>query len=460
MRFPQSFYPYISRLVDRMRGTHAEEAYQLLLRSQWMKAENIRKLQMEKLRKLIVHASRSVPYYRDLFRKIGMVPEDIRKIEDLNRIPILTKHIIRQRFSDLTIDLHSVKGVSIYSTNGSTGKPLQFYKDSSTKSMSIAAQRRSWEWAGYTVGDRVATIWGNRVFIAETRRLKRKIKNWIYNTELFPACHLTDDYEFGRAIDDMISFKPEILFGYTQTLYLLAAYMRTYGIKSIRPRAVITTAETLSDAQRKVIEEQFDCYVFDQYGCGEVESIAYECEAHQEYHVIDEHVIVEILCEDGSRADPGQCGSIVVTDLDNYAMPFIRYRNGDVAKVALSNLCSCGRGLAKIGEIEGRESDVISTPDGRVLSLPSFYGTDILDAIGGIEQFQIVQENISELKVRLVTTKAFTEAGLNRLYSITQDQVGSRMKISIEKVPRIEPEPNGKIKLVKSALTVEQTRSS
>lgn len=203
------------------------------------------------------------------------------------------------------------------------------------------------------------------------------------------------------------------------------------------------------------MEEQFRCKVFDQYGCGEVESIAYECEAHHGYHIIDEHVLLEFLREDGSPAKPGEPGSVVVTDLDNYMMPFIRYKNGDRGIPSI-DACSCGRGLSKMGKVQGRDSDIIFTPDGRVLTLPSFYGTSVLKHMKGLAQYQVVQESLNELTIRIVTDESLTQKDLDHLYMITADYVGDQMKISIEKIPRIEPDENGKVKLVKSKISVEE----
>lgn len=456
MVFRQIFYPLISHLFDIGRGTYVEKTYQFLIQSQWWEAEKIRELQNEKLKKIIHHAYHNVPYYRSVFDGSGLIPEDINCIEDLNKIPFLTKKEIRKYFPESIVSKNVNISFSKYSSNGSTGEPIQFYKDIHTKSFSMAALNRSWGWAGYEIGDRIATFWGNRNFLSESLALKKRIKNLLFRETLFPAYKLSDSESFEKCLHRLRRFNPAIIFGYTQTLYVLAKYIRKYKIEGVHPKAIITTAETLSDNQRNLMEEQFRCKVFDQYGCGEVESIAYECEAHEGYHVVDEHVIVEFIKEDGKPVEPGERGAIVVTDLDNYIMPFIRYKNGDIGIQHKKNSCSCNRGLSKIERIEGRESDIIITPSGKALSLPSFYGTHILNSIRGIEQYQVIQESIDKIEIRIVTDQNFRQKDLNSLYGITKEYVGDQMSINIKKVPEIQPEENGKIKLVKSCVPLEE----
>ncbi|MFX0200708.1 MAG: phenylacetate--CoA ligase family protein, partial [Candidatus Hodarchaeota archaeon] len=440
---------------DLGRGTYAVKVSKLLSQSEWWNREKIQELQNKKIERLIQHAYNHVPYYRSVFDRLGLFPGDIRSVEHLKLIPVLTKKEIRQNFPDSLVARNLKVRHSLHSTNGSTGEPIEFYNDVHTKSYAIAALNRSWGWAGYKVGDRVATFWGNPHYIAESRTLKKRVRNLIFRHTLFSACGLTDYQKTERYVYRLRRLRPEILFGYTQTLYFLARYMKEHQINDVRPKAIITTAETLSDTQRRLLEEQFLCKVFDQYGCGEVESIAYECEAHQGYHIIDEHVVLEFLTEEGSPAKPGESGSIVVTDLDNYVMPFIRYKNGDIG-VPSADTCPCGRGLSKIEKVQGRDSDIIFTPDGRVLSLPSFYGTSVLNHIKGLEQYQVVQKSLNQLTIRIVTDESFTQKDLDHLYMITANYVGDQMKIDIEKTPWIEPEEKGKVKLVKSKISLEE----
>lgn len=450
------FYPFISYLFDIGRGTYVEKTYQFLIRSQWWEPERIRELQSEKLKKLLHYAYQNIPYYNSIFKYLDLSPGDIKSIQDLKKIPILTKSEIRKNFPKDIVAKNYAYRFEKHASGGSIGEPIVFYKDIHTKSIAMAAQKRSWEWAGYREGDRVGTFWGNPDFVAESKTLKKRIKNLLYREILFPACELNNDESIKEVVSRLKKFCPEIIFGYTQTIFFLAKYMNRYQIKIKNPKAIITTAETLTDVQRDFIEKQFKSKIFDQYGCGEVESIAYECEAHNGYHIVDEHVIVEILRNDGLPTEPGELGHILVTDLDNYVMPFIRYKNGDMGILSNSDCCCCGRGLSKIEKIEGRESDIILTNDGKVISIPSFYGSTAFKHIKGIEQYQVIQENIENVTIKIVTDENITSRELDHLYSITKDYLGGKMVVNIEKVHRIEPEENGKIKLVKSKVPLEE----
>jgi phenylacetate-CoA ligase len=442
----------LGRIIDIARGTHVARCAKQLRQSQWWEAHQIRELQMQKLAKLLRHAYENIPYYQKAFRSNNIVPDDIRCVEDIRLLPILRKENIRREFSVLKATSPTKLGTSVHQTNGSTGIPLTFMKDGSTKSISIAAQERSWGWAGYVLGDTIATIWGNQNYIAECRSIKKRIKHRLSKEVLFPACYLTSPQEYKNCIDRLVSLKPHIVFGYTQTLFLLAKYIKQFMVSTIRPRAVITTAEVLLASQREMIESQFGCKVFDQYGCGEIESIAYECEAHDGYHVVDEHVIVEVIGKDGKSVNTGETGSLIITDLDNYVMPFIRYMNGDSAVLSDQSQCSCGRNLSRLVRIMGREADVIFTPDGRILSLPSFYGQGVLDKVKGVAQFQVVQERKDALTIRVVGNEQFDANELRLLVDLTASYVGKEMFVQVERVHEISCEANGKYKLVKSTV--------
>ena len=450
------FYAVVLGAFDIARGTHVEKAYRSLLESQWWDQDQLRMKQEKKLRRLVEFAYHNSQFYRDEFDRIGLLPGDVNSLDDLRKLPILTRNQIKRHFPDRIVAKNIRRGFSLYSTNGSTGEPMKFYKDTRTKTYAMACTKRSWNWAGSQVGDKTATIWGNSNFLRESQSLKKRIKRLFLREILFPACNLIDENSIRKSLCQLSEFKPDFICGYTQTLYLICAFMRKEQIHVPRPKAIITTAETLLDSQRIIIEEQFGAPIFDHYGCGEIESIAFECEAHNGYHIMDEHVIVEIVKSDGSFAAKGETGALVITDLDNRIMPFIRYRNGDQAVAAGPDPCACGRGLSKISRILGRETDVIFTPDRKALSLPSFFGTHVLNEISGIEQFQVIQEALGKITVKIVADSSFDQNSHERLLALTRTYVGDKVKVHIQRVDSLEPEVNGKIRIVKSNVTIDE----
>jgi phenylacetate-CoA ligase len=234
---------------------------------------------------------------------------------------------------------------------------------------------------------------------------------------------------------------PSLLFGHAHSVYLFAEYLRAAGGAPIRPRGIITTAMVLHAWQRRAIEEVFGRPVTNRYGCEEVSLIACECERHQGLHVNADGVYVELL-RDSRPADPGEPGSVVVTDLTNRAMPLLRYQVGDVA-VAAGRPCPCGRGLPVLGRVEGREADYVVTARGELISGVSLTENFALH-LPGVAQLQIVQEAVSRFRFRIVCGPDFGPATLDKLRLLVAERFGDGAAWECEYLERIPPEPSGK----------------
>ena len=216
---------------------------------------------------------------------------------------------------------------------------------------------------------------------------------------------------------------------------------RILGCTQIKPTGILSTSMMLLPHERKLIEKVFSCKVTDRYGCEEVSLIGCECEKHHGMHMNIEHLVIEFIKDDGTTAQAGEPGNIVVTDLMNFAMPFIRYKIEDVG-VPIDTVCSCGRGLPLMGKVTGRVADFLMRKNGdRVAGISLIENT--LTEMAGIDQMQIIQNSLDDMILNIVPGRAFNEdvqLTLVRYFEKTFPDTA----ITINKVEKILPEPSGK----------------
>ncbi len=418
-------------LMEKYHGTTIQQDLAWLKKTQWWSPEQIVELQNKKLGALIKQSYENVPYYRQLFRDNSLHPDDIKTREDLSRIPVLTKETFKKMKDQLPTNDFSAKSIPS-SSGGSTGEPVQFWRSKRDYSYSWAAAYRAWQWAGYNLGERYVTLWGNPVGVSQQKKLLKRLKNSLLQNISLSAYTITDE-SLEEYTDILRKYQPKVIRGYSQAIYLLAMYLEKNNIADITPGAVLTTAETLFEHQREKIERQFGCRVFDGYGGGEAPSAAYECEEHSGYHISAENLIIEIV-RDGEMVSPGESGKILITNLNSSSMPFIRYDMGDIG-IFSDERCSCGRGLPLLKSIEGRINDMIVTPEGKFVH--SYLFSAIFKDIKSVNQFQVIQNETDKISIRIVKNDQFTDRDNNRIISSVQQVLGNGIKIHIEIVEKI-----------------------
>ena len=449
-------YKFIARhmlapLLDVFRGTKTMKRLEQLERSQWWPRHKILALQDEELRKLLKYAYDNVPYYHRIFEERELKPEDIQTSEDLVKLPILTKQLIRANFDDLIARDFSTKEIIPYSTAGSTGEPLRFYRTKDDfYNWGPAAQLRAYGWAGYEIADRCALLWKEDIYESTTERFNRIYRQFLQRIRFFDAEDMSADKSrlYCKRLGNL---QPKFIRGFPTAIHLLAQFAEREGKPNIRPKAIITGGEPVYDYQRELFLKVFECEVYSHYGSREMHAIASECPEHSGYHISAENVIVEIVNDQGEPAPVGEEGRVLVTNLRNYAMPFIRYENGDLG-VSSDEACPCGRGLPLLATISGRTTDVIFTKSGKCIpgiSLPLR-----IFASPGIEQFQIVQETYEKVIIRLVLDREYAEDRINEvvkevLYQY-RSMLGEEMDINIEFVDQMPPTRSGKRRIVVS----------
>ncbi|MGE0492690.1 MAG: glycosyltransferase [Vulcanimicrobiota bacterium] len=441
----QAFNFYVSTLpLHHWNITRrAADYYHELKKTQWLAPAQVRELQELRLQKLVDHAYRHVGYYRETFDRLGLRPRDVRTIEDLQKLPLLGKDDVREHlYFDLLSDNHNKADIHQITTSGSTGEPFICYVDTAQLEMRWASTQRSAEWTGYRFGDRQARLWHQTIGMSQSQAFKEKLAARLSRRLFIPAFELTDE-RLEKFIRELAAYNPVLIDGYAESFNFLAHYVREHGIPPFRPRAIISSAQSLPAASRRIIEEQFGCQVFDKYGSREFSGIAYECQAHQGHHVVAESYIVEIL-KGGKPAAPGEMGEVVITDLNNYCMPFIRYRVGDLAvAVDPDEVCSCGRGLPRIGDIEGRVQAIIVGANGTYVP-GTFFAHLIKDYHHVVRHFQILQEKAGAVRFLVVRGPRYSDSAFEEIVDLIREYLGRTTDIQVEYVEEIPLGRTGK----------------
>jgi phenylacetate-CoA ligase len=432
----------IAPLWAAREGSPYLRHYRDLCRTQFDAPETIRERQFQKLRTIVDHASRTVPFYRD------RLPE-IRCWDEFLNVPLLTKADIRNSFDDLRSSNYRDQPLHEKKTSGSTGVPLRVLLDEAGMQFKRACTMRSDEWSGWRFGERVAKVWGNPEYLKLGCRGRLR-NDWLDRADYLDTLQFTESALAAFAAR-CARRQPSLIFGHAHSVYLLASYVDKHGPANIRPKGIITSAMVLHDWQRKAIETVFGCRVTNRYGCEEVSLIASECEVHDGLHVNADGLIVEILAN-GKPAAPGQPGAVVVTDLVNRAMPIIRYKIGDVA-VMSERHCPCGRGLPMIDRLDGRESDYVTTERGELISGISLTENFAMH-LPGVAQLQIVQEAVTQFRFRIVRGQGFGDESLHHLNRLVRERFGDRTQYDLEFVHEIPQEPSGKYRFCISKVPV------
>jgi phenylacetate-coenzyme A ligase PaaK-like adenylate-forming protein len=430
-------------LWAKWEGTSYLKHLQYLNGSQYYEAKVVRENQLRRLKSLLYHASKNSPYYREKFQREGIDVEDIRSFDDFDGVPLLTKEDVRT-YKDKIL-ASNVDRYCKFLTSGSTGKPMEGYWDKECSQWKRACAMRSNFWTGYRLGERIYQLYGN-----PEKEMKgfRKVKSLIrrkllQRTEILDLLDVSEASMF-KFIDKMRNKPPSILFGHTHALYLLAKFMDKHQINDIRPKGMFTAGMPLHEFERNLIEDVFKRPLFNRYGCEELGMIAAECPKQEGLHINTDSHYVECLNRDGKPVPAGELGQIVITDLSNLAMPFIRYKMEDIVRLS-DHACSCGRTQPLITTIEGRTADFLVTPEGKLIS-----GISLTDHfagyIPGVAQIQLVQNHTNRLTLNIVRDMDFGRESLEAINRLVTDFFGPRMAHDCTFVEQIAKGPSGKFR--------------
>ena len=422
---------------------HSDRLQELkrLQRSQFLPYDIIESEQLDKLNEIMAYASQYVPYYAHYATLAHRTVPHLNSLVELRQFPVLSKADVRLAGEALITTDARIRGALITSkTGGSTGTSLFIKTDHAAQQHCNAAAMRSDMWAGWRPGDWTGCLWGSPEY---PKSLKQKIRNLLRDRLVYLDTMRLDPSTMGAFLQLMQTRRIDSIFGHAHSLFILADFAIREKIKVPAPHAIVSTSMMLLAPERARIEEAFGCAVTDRYGCEEVGLIASECEHHQGYHVCSEHVIVEILDEQGQPCRPGEIGRVIVTGLNNRGMPLIRYEVGDLAAWA-KQPCTCGRGLPTLERIVGRQADCLKRLDGSLVAGVSLVERTLL-VISGIAQLQLVQEAPDQLRAHVVLGETGNAGEVtDELTSALSRDLGADMRITIEIAARIPQEKNGK----------------
>lgn len=415
--------------------------------SQWWPRERLEALRVQRLRALLTHAAAHVPYYRDLFARIGFDPAAMSSLTDLQRLPFLDKPLIRAHTDALKAD--DARGLARFNTGGSSGVPLIFYIGLERVSRDVAAKWRATRWWGVDIGDPEIVLWGSPIELGAQDRV-RLLRDRLMRTRLLPAFEMSDAKVDGF-IDEIRTLRPRMLFGYPSAFAHIARHAQRQGVRmdDLGIKVVFVTSERLYDHQRTLIEQSFGAPVANGYGGRDAGFIAHQCPSGS-LHITAEDLIVEIVDREGRVLPPGESGEIVVTHLATRDFPFVRYRTGDVGVLAAPDdaPCACGRTLPVLTEVQGRSTDFIVARDGTVMhGLALIY---IVRDMPGVAGFRIEQESLDLTRVKVVTEPGFPADGDARIRAGMKARLGESVEVVVEHVAQIAAEGSGKFRYVVS----------
>jgi phenylacetate-CoA ligase len=418
-----------------LRGERLSQYLREFERTQWASAEVVRDLQEQKLNRLFDWACAHVPFYRERISR-AQWPQRVT-LQDLPAMPTISKADLRDRAKELVVPCH--ERTTTKTTGGSTGQPVTVTKSRSATAQELAAMWRGWSWANIDIGDRQARFWG--VPLSAQARHRAQLVDFVSHRRRYSAFNVSEA-EMTRYTTDLNAYQPDFVYGYVSMLAAYAGFLTRSGSRQFSPKAVIATSEVLTPQDRATISRGFGAPVFEEYGCGELGNIAHECERGS-LHVSAENLVVEFV-----QSDTPGTGEVVVTELNNLAMPLLRYRLGDYAAVSPDG-CACGRTLPLIREVFGRAYDLVYNRQGRMFQGEFFMY--ILEEVKqrslGIDQFQVLQRDFDHFTIRVqagagygLETEAFVRRRILEGYGPAQ--------VDFERVDVIKRESSGKLRLI------------
>jgi phenylacetate-coenzyme A ligase PaaK-like adenylate-forming protein len=432
---------------QRRRTPSAFHLFRELQSLEFAPSQTIQELQCQKLSKLLKHAAQHVPYYRETFRANGFDSDRMRSFQDFRQVPVLTKDMLKQNADALLAESGDTGDRRKNASGGSTGKPAQFYQDRFYWEFAMASQWFVESWWSIRPGDRTGSVWGCDRDIPQ-QSFRERLAQEICQVRTCNAFAITEQRleDFSKML---IAWRPRYITGYASALELFSKFLLSRPELKIRPVAVKSTAEALSVGQKKVIEAAFQAPLYNFYGSREVNNLAAECPAHRGLHVNSLGRYMEVADEHGNPLPAGVPGRILVTDLTNFAMPFIRYEIEDVG-VWSDASCPCGRPFPLLAEVLGRSSDFIATPSGKIIH--GEYFTHLFYDFPQVESFRLTQDSLSHIHLDVVLQPGSASSFLEPLRQRISAVLGPEMNCEIRTVDKLKRTASGKFRFTVSSV--------
>lgn len=431
-------------LINSIKGYKVYDYYNLFLSSVNWSRDEVVNFQVKKLNELIKYSYNNSPFYKNRIDAAGFNIENFKYPDQLKNIPKLTREELRVYHKDIISKEFDLSKCSKSSSSGSTGDPLTFYHDKNGIAANRAALLFSKYLGGYKPGDKWVNIWGNpRTIKIDWKKKGNYIKKVIFNEIRFPAYTLNHRIQFDNLLKLIKKSKPLFLHGYTNAIFYFSKYLEEKNEKLSFIKGVFTTAENLHNYQRDNIEKYVGT-VYDHYGSSETNGIAAQTQHDNYYSILDPHVYVEFDDVIDSNTNSSK---VLVTDLDNRVLPFIRYENGDLAVPLENNKTNeLKPNFSKLGSIDGRESDLITLPNGGNLVVPSFFGSRMLKNVEGVKQYQ-VKKTKDKIVINLIIDELFKMESEKIILTTLNEYIPSEIKYELVFNQEILFSKNGKFKV-------------
>ena len=458
-KFKSQIYRSYGRFVKKAKVEEAEAA---IIEFEALDASAKEKVRTEMLLTILNRAYSEVPYYKKLFDQNHLKFPNADSLSDFERIPILTKKMIRENFEKIkSIHINETRWIK-NQTTGSTGSPLVFIDDQDYFDIKLALGKYQARVNGKTLNDTTIKLWGFYYDIdGSTHRTRRLIGNWLRNQVNLNSRNMTNE-QMAHFVRVIKSKRSVFIDAYVQSAYELAKYIIKNGILINNVTAINTTANTLFDFMREEIEKAFNCHVYNRYGTREASVIAFERIHNEGLQVSTSQYIVEVLDEKGRHCDPGEEGDVVITNFSNFAFPFIRYYVGDraiVKSLEKKPVKSC----ISFEKISGRVSDMFVREDGSLLDFQYFvHMVGQTFNSGWIEKMQVVQLSYKQIQINIVKfDKSYDpEKEIRLIRRDIQKEMGEDCLVDFNFVDQIETTQSGKYQYVKSLINKKESPSN
>jgi len=428
----------------RRFGVDIRSAWKSLNQSQYWPAAKLREYRDEKLRRIIAHAYEQIPYYRRMLDERGVRPEHIKGLADLSKLPVMTKPVFHEHWDDLRARDIPDSEVERLNTGGTTGNPMPSAREHKTLACQIVSHMRGVSWGGLALGRSSIMLTGWSLGGGRPPPRLAGLRNWLLGAFQLSAYDLAAPGIISRYAKAIRRSGAQFLVGYASACYLLATLAEQAG-EHLRLTTVFPTSELCPPDWAETMARVFSAKVLPFYGCGEVNSLGHTCPQGGVYHTCDEHVVIEVEDVGGGSALEGE-GAFLITDLDNRAVPFIRYRNGDAGKLAGPG-CACGRSLGRIVQLHGRINDMLVASNGARVS--GMVAANAFLPIRNVESFQVVQRLPGQLTVRVVREAGYeANSAESQLQTYFRRFLGEDALVEFEYVASIPSTSSGKRRFV------------
>jgi len=430
-----------------LRGEYTLRYIHEFEKTQWLPGTAIEKAQWQKFLRLIKHTADHSPFYRSLYQAHHVQIDKIRHKEDLLNIPQLTKDDLRYHQQEMRVP-HTGTRLSKKTTGGSTGEAVTVLKSRKAMAYQDAAMWRCLRWFDIDIGDKQARFWGTPLH--PISRIKNKLIDLVMNRIRLSGWNFSED-SMARFLKRLKTFRPAYYYGYVSMIKEFAQFCERNNINTapFGLKGIVTTSEPLFIETRQYLQNIFRCPVINDYGSGEVGPIAYDC-PEGGFHLMSDNLYFGIINEAGTHAAGGEKGEVVVTELNNFSLPLIRYNLKDIAEVA-DRPCRCGRGLPLINKILGRDRDVLIADNGT--KVHGAYLNQIAQECKrkgwGLKQYQVIQRETDHVVVRIVKDAGYSRKTHQFIEDALKKKLGDNVNIEVKLVDQIKRERSGKLRVVK-----------